>query len=110
MRDFTHLFGTDFVFIDSYRPHLPDDLLFKHKSPIEALGHSLIMLSDADILLTSKNRYESVKDYTVSYCNDNKMIRGVETEINAAATYGIPIIFYSLNEHKDEVRFEFNIK
>jgi hypothetical protein len=104
MRDFKNLFGTEFEFIDSYKPDL------QHKSPIEALGHSLVMLSGADILLASKSRYESVINFSVGYCNDHKMLRGVETEINVAATYGIPVIFYSLNEQKDQVRFEFNIK
>lgn len=104
MRDFKALFGNEFEFIDSYKPEL------KHKTPIEALGNSLIMLSGADILLASKDRYETVKDYTVAYCNEQKLIRGVETEINVASTYGIPIIYYSVNEHKDEVRFQFNIK
>lgn len=104
MRDFKALFGNDFEFIESYKPEL------KHKTPIEALGHSLIMLSEADIILASKTRYDSVKNETVSDCNDQKLLRGVETEIIVASTYGIPVIFYSLNEDKDEVRFEFNIK
>lgn len=104
MRDFKALFGNDFEFIESYNPHL------RVKTPIEALGHSLIMLSDADILLASKTRYDQVKNETVAICNERKLLRGVETEITVASTYGIPIIYYSINEAKDEVRFEFNIK
>ncbi len=102
--EFRELFGGADVFIDSYKPEL------KHATPIYALSESIGMLAQADFLLAPKNRYESVKDLTVAYCNEHTLIRGVETEINIALTYGVPVIFYSVNEKRDSVRFEFNIK
>lgn len=100
---FTNLFGKDFEIIESYKPEL------KSKSPVEALGKSLGMLSEADILLAPRyNRDQMVSNSCLHNVLDITL-KGVEFEILIAENYNIPTIFYDFNEKKTQVYFQCNV-
>jgi hypothetical protein len=81
-KSFKETFGPSFEFIESYKPEL------KHKSPIDALGASLQMMSDADIILIP----EDIKN------TDFKNLKGVEFEYLIAKSYGKHVLLYLVRE------------
>ena len=81
-------------FIQSYKPEL------KHKSPIDALSHSLAMLDEADIVLVPKKAKENVTIFTVKILNWNSefsLLRGCEFEFLIAKSYGKKVYTYDDN-------------